>query len=329
MVPLGLGHSLVSGSLLISGSSAYAMTKSFEFDGTDDGFITNTLSGVDPADGSSKPTTRSLSVAAWVKFDDGSADPYETTGSHFIVGCAGNGGWALSFQNRRFVWLNNFDQGDGTNISVQPQSTFRAQRNDGAASRFLFREDGWHFVVGTTDLENPSTQVIGNIYVNGNRAQAGAASGGAGNGPNGETFGAQPEDSNSKKTVTATSGDIIHRYDTQANRENQEVDITIGGSGLFTFATDVTTMHVNFWNGYIGDVAIWDCLLSQAEIAQLYNLHRPIDMSTVQTSNLRGYWRPTNGLKDSVSGNTGSLADDGAVVVNAPSTDVSGYDGYQ
>ena len=329
MVPLGLGHSLVSGSLLISGSSAYAMTKSFEFDGTDDGFITNTLSGIDPADGSSKPTTRSLSVAAWVKFDDGSADPYETTGSHFIVGCAGNGGWALSFQNRRFVWLNNFDQGDGTNISVQPQSTFRAQRNDGAASRFLFREDGWHFVVGTTDLENPSTQVIGNIYVNGNRAQAGAASGGAGNGPNGETFGAQPEDSNSKKTVTATSGDIIHRYDTQANRENQEVDITIGGSGLFTFATDVTTMHVNFWNGYIGDVAIWDCLLSQAEIAQLYNLHRPIDMSTVQTSNLRGYWRPTNGLKDSVSGNTGSLADDGAVVVNAPSTDVSGYDGYQ
>jgi len=329
MVPLGLGHSLVSGSLLIGGSSAYAMTKSFEFDGTDDGFITNTLSGVDPADGSSKPTTRSLSVAAWVKFDDGSADPYETTGSHFIVGCAGNGGWALSFQNRRFVWLNNFDQGDGTNISVQPQSTFRAQRNDGAASRFLFREDGWHFVVGTTDLENPSTQVIGNIYVNGNRAQAGAASGGAGNGPNGETFGAQPEDSNSKKTVTATSGDIIHRYDTQANRENQEVDITIGGSGLFTFATDVTTMHVNFWNGYIGDVAIWDCLLSQAEIAQLYNLHRPIDMSTVQTSNLRGYWRPTNGLKDSVSGNTGSLVDNGAVVVNAPSTDVSGYDGYQ
>ena len=324
---LGLGHTLIAGSALQD--SVYAMTKSFEFDGTDDGFITNTLSGIDPADGSSKPTTRSLSVAAWVKFDDGSADPYDTAGNHNIVGCAGNGGWSLSFSNRRFIWLTNLDQGDGTNISVQPQSTFRAQRNDGASSRFLFKADDWHFVVGTTDLENPSTSVIGNVYVDGNRAQAGVASGGAGNGPNGETFGAQPEDSGSKKTVTASSGDITLRYDTQANREGQEIDITIGGVGLFTFATDVTTMNGNYWNGYIGDVAIWDCLLSQAEIAQLYNLHRPIDMSTVQTSNLRGYWRPTNGLNDSISGNTGSLADDGAVVTAAPSTDVSGYDGYQ
>ena len=327
MAALGLGHSLVAGSLLKS--AAYTMTKSFEFDGTNDGFITNTLSGIDPADGSSKPTTNSLSVAAWVKFDDGSADPYDTAGSHTIVGCAGNGGWALGFANRRFFWLNNFDQGNGTNTSVNCISQFRGQRNDGNAARFLFKEDDWHFVVGTTDLENPSTSVIGNLYVDGNRAQAGSTSGG-GSGPNGEVFGSQPEDSSSKKTVTATSGDITHRYDTQANRENQEVDIVIGGSGLFTFATDVTTMQTNFWNGYIGDLAIWDgIVLSQAEIAQLYNLHRPIDMSTVQTSNLRGYWRPTNGLKDSVSGNTGSLVDNGAVVVNAPSTDVSGYDGYQ
>ena len=325
---LGLGHTLVAGSALQD--SVYAMTKSFEFDGTDDGFITNTLSGIDPADGSSKPTTNSLCVAAWVKFDDGSADPYDTAFSHHIVSCAGNGGWALGFGNRRFFWLNNFDQGNGTNTSVNCTSEFRGQRNDNASSRFLFKADGWHFVVGTTDLESPSTSVIGNIYVDGNRAQAGVKTGGAGNGPNGETFGSQPEDSNSKKTVTATSGDITHRYDTQANRENQEVDIVIGGAALFTFATDVTTMNGNYWNGYIGDVAIWDgIVLSQAEIAQLYNLHRPIDMSTVQTSNLRGYWRPTNGLKDSVSGNTGSLVDNGAVVVNAPSTDVSGYDGYQ
>jgi hypothetical protein len=326
MAALGLGHSLVAGSLLKS--AAYTMTKSFEFDGTDDGFITNTVNNSVPANGTTKPTIRSLSVAAWVKFDDGSADPYDTSAAHGIVSCVGNGGWSLSFSNRRFSWHNNLDQGDGTNISVSPISHFRAQRNDGAAARFLFKEDDWHFVVGTTDLENPSTSVIGNIYVDGNRAQAGSTSGG-GSGPNGEVFGSQPEDSNSKKTVTASSGDITHRYDTQANRENQKVDIVIGGSGVFTFATSVTTMQTNFWNGYIGDVAIWDCLLSQAEIAQLYNLHRPIDMSTVQTSNLRGYWRPTNGLKDSVSGNTGSLTDDGVVVVNAPSTDVSGYDGYQ
>ena len=61
----------------------------------------------------------------------------------------------------------------------------------------------------------------------------------------------------------------------------------------------------------------------------MYNLHKPIDMSTIQTSNLRGYWRPTLGLKDSVSGNTGTLVDDGAIATAAPSADVSGYDGYQ
>ena len=325
---LGLGHTLVAGSALQD--SIYAMTKAFEFDGTDDGFITNTVNNSVPTDGTTKPATNSLSVAAWVKFDDGSADPYDTAGTHQIVSCAGNGGWSLSFANRRFVWLTNLDQGDGTNISVQPQSEFRAQRNDNASSRFLFKADDWHFVVGTTDLENPSTSVIGNIYVDGNRAQAGVKTGGAGNGPNGETFGSQPEDSNSKKTVTATSGDITLRYDNQANRENQRVDIVLGGAPLYTYATSVTTMNGNYWNGYIGDVAIWDgIVLSQAEIAQLYNLHRPMDMSTIQNSNLRGYWRPTNGLKDSVSGNTGSLADDGAVVTAAPSTDVSGYDGYQ
>ena len=322
---LGLGHTLVAGSAL----SEYAMTKAFNFDGTDDGFLTNTLSGVDPANGSAKPTTNSLSVAAWVKFDDGSSDPYEQSGAHNIVSANQNGGWNLAFESYTFKFTARMKHGDGTAFGIISSSTFRAQRADDNAARFLFRSDGWHFVVGTLDLENPSTSVISNIYVNGNRAQAGN-NGGGGSGPNGEVFGAEPETANSKKTVTAASGDITWRYDTQANREGQEVDVVLGAFPSFTFATDVTTLQNNFWNGYIGDVAIWDgVVLSQAEIAQLYNLNKPIDMSTVQTSNLRGYWRPTIGLKDSVSGNTGTLVDDGAIATAAPSTDVSGYDGYQ
>ena len=44
---LGLGHSLVGGSALQD--SIYAMTSAFDFDGTNDGFITNTVNAQNPA----------------------------------------------------------------------------------------------------------------------------------------------------------------------------------------------------------------------------------------------------------------------------------------
>ena len=323
---LGLGHTLVAGSAL----SEYAMTKAFNFDGTNDGFITNTLSGVDPANGSAKPVSNSLSVAAWVRLDDGTDDPYEAVGQFNIVGPRQNGGWVLQHTNYRFYFKARLKRDNGTTFDIAMNSTFRAMRNDNGSTRFLKKPDNWHFVVGTLDLEDASTAVIGNIYVDGNRSQAGAASGGAGNGPNGETFGAEPETSDSKKTETPTSGSLTFGYDEQANREGQEVDIVIGAFPSWTFATDTTGLQSQYWQGYIGDLAIWDgIVLSQDEIKKMYNLHKPIDMSTIQTSNLRGYWRPTLGLKDSVSGNTGTLVDDGAIATAAPSADVSGYDGYQ
>lgn len=326
---LGLGHSLVGGSLL---DSVYSMTKSFQFDGTDDIFLTNTLSGTDPADGTAKSITKSLSVAAWIKVDDGSADPYASNPSKTVVSCNYNGGWRLHYQDQRFGGHMSYVNGDGSAFSHTISDGFSKAKNPTSGTdyrRYLYRSDGWHLMVMTADMENNDTAVITNLYVDGNRAQ----SGGTGNIQDGSSgvaqYGSLPESSDSKKTTEASGGDITMRYDTSAT-DVHEIDITIGASANFTAATNVTSFRNNGFQGSIGDVAIWeDVVLTQDDIANLYNLHVPMDMSTIQSSKLVGHWRPTKGLDDSVSGATGTLVDDSAVVTDSPSLDVSGYYGYR
>ena len=324
---LGLGHSLVGGSLL---DSVYSMTKSFQFDGTDDIFLTNTLSGTDPADGTAKPITKSLSVAAWIKVDDGSADPYATDASKTVVSCNFNGGWRLHYQDKRFYGHVSYVNGDGSNISHSMGDGFNKAKNPTSGTdynRYLYRSDGWHLMVMTADMENNDTAVITNLYVDGNRAQSGATGQDGSSGV--AQYGSLPESSNSKKTTNASGGDITMRYDTSTS-DVHEIDITIGAIGNFTAATNVTSFRAVGFQGLIGDVAIWeDVVLTQDDIANLYNLHVPMDMSTIQSSKLVGHWRPTKGLDDSVSGATGTLVDDSAVVTDSPSLDVSGYYGYR
>ena len=326
---LGLGHTLVAGSALQD--SIYAMTKAFEFDGTNDGFITGVGEGVDPANGTIKPTTNSLSVAVWLRLDDGTDDPYENSGQYMAVSCTANGGWNVRYNNRKFYANFAIFHGNGTTSGAgAANSDFRAARNQegsGNFTRYLHKADFWHLVIATSDMSNRATETVTKIYVDGSRDQAGNKSG------SGSTnFGAERlynSGSTNSSTVTlsnssAASGSITRRYQT----EQQGISLTIGGKPLVSSGS--TGMHTNFWTGYIGDVAVWeDHVLTAAEIETLYNLHNPIDMSTVQNGKLVGYWRPTVGLNDSISSTTGSLVDDGAVVVNAPSTDVSGFFGYQ
>tara|TARA_R110000803_G_scaffold7459_4_gene24029 strand:- start:359 stop:1327 length:969 start_codon:yes stop_codon:yes gene_type:complete len=321
---LGLGHSLVGGSLL---DSIYSMTKSFSFDGVDDIFLTNTLSGTPPANGSAKPVSTSLSGAVWVRLDDGTSDPYALHDSAsytiFVGGTAG--GWSLKYQNRRFYVNTKFN--NAADIFVNSDFSKMITPTSGTDyGRYLYRSDHWHLVVFTVDMSDPSTEVVVNLYVDGNRAQAGAA---AQDGSSGVSqYGSQPEDSNSKKTSSASGGDITWEY--YATSDWDEMDIVIGAAPNFTAATDITTFRADGFKGSIGDTAVWEgVVLTQDDIANLYNLHTPMDMSTIQSSNLRGYWRPTKGLDDSVSGATGTLVDDTAVVSDTPSLDVSGYAGYR
>ena len=322
---LGLGHSLVGGSLL---DSVYSMTKSFSFDRVDDIFLTNKLSGTVPANGTMKPVSTSLCGAAWVNFDDGTADPYNSSsGIYTIIACSLNGGWKFQFTNKFFSGTFNLNNAADANIILASNyAKMRAPTSGSDYNRFLHKSDGWHLVVFTIDMSDPSTEVIGNLYVDGNRAQAGAQGQDGSSGVS--QYGSQPEDSSSKKTSSASGGDITWRYDSDADRD--EIDVTIGATANFNSSNNATFFNGNGWLGLIGDVAIWEgVVLTQDDIANLYNLHTPMDMSTIQSSNLRGYWRPTKGLDDSVSGATGTLVDDTAVVSEAPSLDVSGYAGYR
>ena len=321
---LGLGHSLVAGSAL---DSAYAMTKSYAFDATDDIFLTNTVNGNAPADGTAKTINRSLSVAAWARVDDGSADPY-TDGAAGVIVCTNNTntGWSLHYNNNRFYFDCLYDNGDDTNFSHSLNSSYakmKAPTSGTDYTRFLYKSDHWHFVVATVNMEDPSTSVVTNLYVDGNRAQAGDTSGSSST-----NFGSEPETAASKKTTTASGGNIILRYDSSFDRD--EVDLAIGARASFTQATDASGFRSGGFYGQIGDVAIWENhVLTEDEIATLYNLHVPIDMATVQNTKLIGHWSPTRGNDDLVSGTTGTLLDDAAVVTDSPSLDVSGYAGYQ
>jgi hypothetical protein len=323
---LGLGHSLVAGSAL---DDLYLMTKSFSFDGTDDIFLTNTLGGTDPTNGTAKPVSTSLCAAVWVRLDDDTVNPYNSTGTAVaILNCINNGGWNLSYSQKRFWVKVNFNNlASGTYHECK--STYAKMRVPTSGTdyaRYLYKSDHWHLVVFTVDMESNDSSVTTNLYVDGNRAQAGTGSQDGSSGV--AQYGSEPETSDNKKTTSASGGDITYKYDATADRN--ETDIVIGAQPSFASATDVTSFSSNGWTGSIGDIAIWeDVVLTQDDIANLYNLHTPMDMSTIQTSNLRGYWRPTKGNDDSVSGNTGTLVDDTAVVTDSPSLDVSGYAGYR
>ena len=326
---LGLGHSLVGGSLL---DSVYSMTKSFQFDATDDIFLTNTLDGTAAVDGTAKSITKSLSGAAWIKFDDDSTNPYNNSdsGNSAIVSCSQNGGWVLYYSNRRLTYVCGYLNGDGVSFNHTASSTFakaKAPVSGTDYNRYLYKSDGWHLLIFTSDMENRDTEVVTNLYVDGNRDQAGNS---AQDGSSGVAqYGSEPETTDNKKTTSASGGDIIRRYDSSNQRD--KVDITIGARGTNVGVEGtVTRFQANGFQGSIGDVAIWeDVVLTQDDIANLYNLHVPMDMSTIQSSKLVGYWRPTKGLDDSVSGATGTLVDDSAVVTDSPSLDVSGYYGYR
>ena len=323
---LGLGHSLVGGSLL---DSVYSMTKSFQFDGADDTFLPNYLDNTAAVDGTAKSITKSISVAAWVKFDDDSTDPYNNVNeTGMIISCSLNGGWKLFYLSKRFTFFCAHQNGDGVTFghTVQtPHAKMRAPTSETDYNRYLHKSDGWHLVIATSDMENRDTEVVTNLYVDGNRDQAGNS---AQDGSSGVAqYGSEPETTDSKKTTSG--GDIIRRFDTEVRRD--KVDITIGSAGNNQGSEGtVTTFQGEGFQGSIGDVAIWeDVVLTQDDIANLYNLHVPMDMSTIQSSKLVGYWRPTKGLNDSVSGATGTLVDDSAVVTDSPSLDVSGYYGYR
>ena len=326
---LGLGHSLAGGSALGGYENNYGLL----FDGTND-YVLAGISGNSPANGTTKPLScpNGFTVAVWCKLDiDGEDDPYNTipSGNRRLVNCQANGGWSLHYGSKRFIFHMKLVDGDDNTAASKPETKQPFMKNlltgSDQPKQFLHKPDGWHFVVGTWDGDR-----VKQIYLDGNRDQAGSStviSEGVGD------FGSQPEDSGSKVTESAASGGAYTvKYDTSVDRD--EIDILIGAGGSMNSLTNVTTGTGEYWEGYIGDIGIWNRELTGDEIKALYNLHVPTDMSTTQPDDLMAYWKMEEGSGTTLVETTGNVGTDGSIhgaAFNtlAPSTDVSSYPGYQ
>ena len=319
---LGIGNSVTKYTPLIEG---YNNNYGLLFDGTND-FALAGISGQNPANDTIKliNSDNGFTIAAWCKLNIAdSSDSYNESSTHTIISSFANGGYVLEYINKKFSFHLKLVDGSGGFAISKPISDFAMMRNDGDDKRFLHREDGWHFVVATWDGAR-----VKNIYVDGGRDVAGST-GGSGS----PDYGSMPEDSDSKKTESAPSGgDYSVKWDSTNKRE--KIDVIIGATGSINTTTEVTSATGNYWEGYIGDIGIWNKALTDAEITALYNLHRPTDMSVVQTDNLLAYWKMENAnspeeLIDS-TGNVGAagVVNGATFVTHAPTTDVSGYPNY-
>ena len=263
---------------------AYSMGGSILFDGVDD-FGRFGLESLTPANGTMKPVDEDgLTLAAWVKLTDDESDGagiYNTTAVQKLFGCKIQGGFSLSYQSKRFAFDLRLQDGAGNFTNQQAISDFSMMRLQVGTqlNKPLYKSDGWHFVVGTWD----GNRVI-QMYVDGGRSLGFTI---------GSAFGSNPEDSDSKKTAAAPTGN----NPTGNNKwfikyKDDAVDSLVGCTGTFNSLNNPkTSVGSEYLGGHLGDICQWNRELTTTEIDTLYNYHKPIDMSTMHPSDICGYYR--------------------------------------
>ena len=149
---------------------------SLHFDGIDDTVGIDIIpEGILPGDGTLKPY-KGLTCAGWVNTSYiGSTTAAGNPLYHIVGAFDSQTGWRLYFQNRRFGFYMFHDKGDPTTHGVTPFTVslissynviLDKESVDGGEPRYAFREDGWHYVVGTWDGK---TQLL---YIDGEEANA-------------------------------------------------------------------------------------------------------------------------------------------------------------
>ena len=265
---------------------AYVMQKSILFDGVDD-FGRFNLESVSPANGTMKPLENGLTLAAWVKLTDDESDGagvYNTTATQGFFGCRKNGGFAIYYSNKRFSGAIALQDGDGNTATLIPVTAFSHARllASNQLDKPLYKSDGWHFVVMTWDGNR-----VANLYVDGGRDLAGTA---------GSAMGSMPETSESKKTAASPGGNNPSGDNKWFIKYGDDaVDEIIGSQISYnTSLTPITFPNGGYLGGYAGDFAQWNRCLTSSEVTTLYNLHKPIDMTTMHPDDITGYYRTTN-----------------------------------
>lgn len=303
-----------------SGLAEEFMPYSLLLDGSDE-YVTLGGVGVAPANSTIKPITGGLTYAVWVKYDPETPEnadkgPYFDNTTHNIINATRAGGTSLSYRTSRFHALISLIDGDGNTGTLQvlaPAGKMHKPPDPNNGVGYLYKENGWHFVVMTWDGNKVIT-----LYVDGGTSQQGTA-GGAGNLPN---FGSEVVSVTHGSDPSGNNPDGVNKWFTFYSTAD-------GGGAAGSIGTDTGVLvgtgllnaggssGAQMFEGNIGDMAIWDVALTNSEIEALYNNHRPVDMSTTQTSNLQGYWRMKKGNGTVLEELTGNVLNTGGAAINA------------
>jgi len=295
------------------------MPYSLLFDGANDHVILGGA-GIAPANGTIKPLTTGLTYAAWVKYDpetpeNATKGPYFDTTTHAIINATKSGGGVLSYANTRFHALVHLIDGDGNTATLQVLGPATRMIHTAGATEgynYMYKENGWHFVVMTWDGNKVLT-----LYVDGGTNQQGNTSGGSSTNYGSDvvsvTHGSDPSGNNpdgvNKWYINYSTVD----GGGAAGSIGTDTGVLVGTGILNSGASSGAQMM----EGSIGDIAIWDVALTNSEIEALYNNHRPVDMSTTQASNLQGYWRTKAGNGTVLEELTGNVLNTGGAAINA------------
>jgi hypothetical protein len=212
------------------------------FDRIDDGARAN-LDGVgnEPADGTLKPYSQ-LTVAAWINAQDLHNMP-GSEGHFHIATTSKSGGWRLYTYNKRMGFSVQTDDGDDTSTNRDSYSAYGAFKSTGGR----YKENGWHYVVGTYDGRYIK------FYADGALADGGGS-------VNNVDIGSQS---------TGQSGSFGAIYYKESNKKHL-LDFSIGSR------TDVNTSGVfnafsERFSGSIAEVAVWDIALDATTIKDIHD----------------------------------------------------------
>ena len=261
------------------------------FDGVDDVVGIDIIQeGILPGDGTLKPY-KGLTCAGWVNTSYIGSTTAAGNPLYHIVGAFDSmSGWRLYFAGRKFSFWMFHDKGDAATHGTSPTHTITTstynvildkESVDGGEPRYAFREDGWHYVVGTWDGK---TQIL---YIDGEEANA-------------RNTKANPIFDHTLHKWDMFVGNSVYTHmqsygvgeETYATTSGSAGSIHYAGPGMGNYASNTGLVNVAIgrradtdghgdgsflgyaegaWSGSMAEVAVWDTALDATTINELWH----------------------------------------------------------
>ena len=283
------------------------LSNSLEFDQIDDSVALNFIQeGRIPNDGTLKPY-KGLTFAVWVNFNDildTSAHislPFSTGTSYTILSSQDSqSGWALYFNNTSLTFSMFHTLTPNSGLWVRVLSNYKAFHDyitdqpgsSGAlaGNKQQFRDDGWHYIVGTWDGRDQTLWVDGipsyasgltNNPTNNNTEHTWNISTGGGLGnitglghaDSGSVGGLSGTDilAGASATVSGSLGSMYYSNTGTGYLANNHLNNVTIGANPDTNTDGSFKTNSAFWTGSIAEVAIWDEALDATTINELWH----------------------------------------------------------